>query len=54
VTQALDRIRKVVRERKKERFTSLHHHISVELLGEAFGELRQNAPPAADMTVASC
>jgi RNA-directed DNA polymerase len=48
VSQALDRIRKVARERKKERFTSLHHHISVELLGEAFGELRQNAAPGVD------
>ena len=32
VTQALDRIRKVARERKKERFTALFHHISLDLL----------------------
>src|SRR5881396_3846200 len=31
VTQALERIRQVARQRKKERFTSLFHHISVEL-----------------------
>jgi hypothetical protein len=32
VSQALERIRKVARERKKERFTALFHHISSELL----------------------
>jgi RNA-directed DNA polymerase len=48
VTQALERIRKAARERRKERFTSLLHHISVELLGEAFGELKQNAAPGVD------
>ena len=36
VAQALERIRKVARERKKERFTALFHHISTELLEEAF------------------
>jgi RNA-directed DNA polymerase len=35
---ALERIRKVARERKKEKFISLFHHISVELLEEAFYE----------------
>jgi RNA-directed DNA polymerase len=48
VSQALERIRQVARERKQERFTSLLHHISVELLGEAFGELKQNAAPGVD------
>ncbi len=33
VSQALERIRKVAKEREKERFTSLLHHISTELLG---------------------
>ena len=33
VSQALERIRKVARERKKERFTALFHHISPDLLG---------------------
>src|SRR6266566_4688409 len=32
VSQALERIRKVARERKKERFTALFHHISIDLL----------------------
>jgi len=48
VSQALERIRQVARERKKERFTSLLHHISPELLGEAFGGLKQNAAPGVD------
>ncbi len=48
VTQALERIRQVARQRKKERFTSLLHHINPELLGEAFGELKQNAAPGVD------
>ena len=39
VSQALERIRQAARERKKERFTALFHHISIELLEEAFFEL---------------
>ena len=34
VSQALDRMRKVARERKKEKFTALLHHISIDLLGD--------------------
>src|SRR5262245_45448317 len=45
VSQALERIRKVARERKKERFTALVHLISVDLLEEAFYELKEDAPP---------
>src|SRR5262245_19599650 len=48
VSQALERIRKVAKERKKERFTALFHHISVELLGDAFYELKQDAAPGVD------
>jgi RNA-directed DNA polymerase len=48
VPSALDRIRQIARERKKEKFTSLHHHISVDLLEEAFYELKQNAAPGVD------
>src|ERR1700737_2743464 len=48
VEQALERIRKVARERKKERFTALFHHISGELLEEAFFELKENAAPGVD------
>jgi group II intron reverse transcriptase/maturase len=45
---ALERIRKVARERKKEKFISLFHHISVELLEEAFYELKADAAPGVD------
>ena len=48
VSQALERIRKVARERKKERFTALFHHISIDLLEEAFYELKENAAPGVD------
>ena len=48
VTQALERIRKAAKERRKERFTALFHHISIELLEEAFYELKQNAAPGVD------
>jgi group II intron reverse transcriptase/maturase len=48
VSQALERIRKVARERKKERFTALFHHISTELLGDAFYELKEDAAPGVD------
>ena len=48
VSQALERIRQVARERKKERFTALFHHINIELLTEAFFELEKNAAPGVD------
>src|SRR5215831_4424714 len=35
VSQALDRIRRVARHRKKEKFTALFHHITAQLLREA-------------------
>src|SRR5438477_6239020 len=48
VSQALERIRQVARERKKERFTALFHHISTDLLEEAFFELKEDAAPGVD------
>src|SRR4030095_1298637 len=48
VSQALERIRQVARQRKKERFTSLFHHISVELLRVAFFALKREAAPGVD------
>jgi RNA-directed DNA polymerase len=48
VSQALDRIRQVARHRKKEKFTALFHHITVQLLQEAFFELKENAAPGVD------
>jgi RNA-directed DNA polymerase len=48
VSQALERIRQVAKARKKERFTALFHHISVELLEQSFFELAENAAPGVD------
>jgi RNA-directed DNA polymerase len=48
VSQALERIRKVAKERKKEKFTALFHHISIDLLEEAFFELKEDAAPGVD------
>jgi RNA-directed DNA polymerase len=48
VSQALERIRQAARQRKKERFTSLLHHINVDLLRLAFFELKRNAAPGVD------
>jgi group II intron reverse transcriptase/maturase len=48
VSQALDRIREAAKQRKKERFTALFHHISVDLLREAFHELEEKAAPGVD------
>ena len=45
---ALERIRKVARERKKEKFISLFHHISVDLLEDVFYELNVDAAPGVD------
>jgi group II intron reverse transcriptase/maturase len=48
VSQALDRIRQVARQRKKERFTSLLHHVNVDLLRLAFFALKRDAAPGVD------
>ena len=48
VSQALERIRQAARQRKKEKFTALLHHISIELLDEAFFELKEDAAPGVD------
>jgi len=48
VSQALDRIRKAAKERMKERFTALLHHVGVATLRTAFYALRRDAAPGAD------
>src|SRR3984893_7771154 len=48
VSQGLERIGQAAREREKERFTSLLHHVSIDLLRQAFGELKRNAAPGVD------
>ena len=48
VTQALDRVRQAARQRKKERFTALLHHVNVDTLRVAFYALKRKAAPGAD------
>jgi RNA-directed DNA polymerase len=48
VTQALDRVRQAARQRKKEKFTALFHHLSVDLFREAFFALKRDAAPGVD------
>ena len=48
VTQALARVRKAAQQRRKEKFTALFHHISVDLLREAFFVLKRDAAPGID------
>ena len=36
MSQGLDVVRKVARERKQERFTALLHHLNVDLLRDSF------------------
>jgi RNA-directed DNA polymerase len=45
---ALDRVRTAARHRKKERFTTLFHHLSVDLFREAFLALKRDAAPGVD------
>jgi RNA-directed DNA polymerase len=48
MSQALDRVRKAARQRKKERFTALFHHIDVDTLRTAFYALKRKAAPGVD------
>ncbi len=47
-SHGLERVRTTARERTKEKFTALLHHISVEALEEAFFEIRKEAAPGVD------
>ena len=48
VSQALDRIRKAAKAKKKERFTALLHHINAPMLRMAFFDLKRDATPGID------
>ena len=48
VSQALDRVRQAAKQRKKERFTALLHHLSPDLLRAAFFALKRDAAPGVD------
>src|SRR6476620_12805397 len=48
VSQALERVRQAARQRKKERFTALLHHISPAMLRTAFYAIKRDAAPGVD------
>src|SRR6185312_16809222 len=48
VTQALNRVRQAARQRKKERFTALLHHVNVDTLSAAFYALKRRAAAGVD------
>ncbi len=48
VSQALERVRQAARQRKKERFTALYHHLSLPMLRTAFFALKREAAPGVD------
>ena len=48
VSQALERVRQAARQRKKEKFTSLLHHIDPAMLRTAFYAIRRDAAPGVD------
>ena len=48
VSPGLDRVRHAARQRKKEKFTALLHHVTVDLLRDAFLALKRRAAPGVD------
>ena len=48
VSQGLDRVRHAARQRKKEKFTALLHHVTIDLLRDAFLALKRRAAPGVD------
>src|SRR5271157_5928143 len=48
VSQALERVRLAVRRGKKEKFTSLLHHVDPEMLRTSFYALKRDAAPGVD------
>jgi RNA-directed DNA polymerase len=48
VSQALDRVRQAARQRRKEKFTALFHHLSLPMLRTAFFALKREAAPGVD------
>src|ERR1039457_4593423 len=48
MSQGLDGVGKAAKERKQERFTSLLHHLNVDLLRDSFYALQRKASPGVD------
>src|SRR5207245_3242344 len=47
-SQGLKGVRKVAKERKQERFTTLLHHLTVNLLRDSYYALKREAAPGVD------
>ena len=47
-SQGLKGVRKAARERKQEQFTSLLHHLTVDLLRDSYHALKRDAAPGVD------
>ena len=48
VSQGLERVRQAARQRKRQTFTALLHHVTVDALREAFLALKRRAAPGVD------
>lgn len=48
VSQGLSGVRRVAREKKREKFTTLLHHVKVDLLRKSFYALKRKAAPGVD------
>ena len=48
MSQGLSGVRKAARERREERFTSLLHHLTIDLLRDSFYALQRGASPGVD------
>jgi RNA-directed DNA polymerase len=48
VKQSLDRVRNAARQRKKERFTTLFHHLTIDMLRLSFLALKRDAAAGVD------
>ena len=48
VSQGLDRVRRAARQWSKEKFTALLHHVTIDLLRDAFLALKRRAAPGVD------
>jgi len=48
MSQGLNGVRQVAKERKQERFTALLHHLTIDLLRDSFFALKRKAAPGVD------
>ena len=48
VSQGLERVREAAKQRKKDRFTALLHHVTIDLLKDAYSWLKREAAPGVD------